>query len=165
MTRHVRAAIAAAFLIAVIVEPAAAQAPVDVYELADYRLTAEVFDRFVQASRRVGDITREDSSFTFAPLFTKDIVLSGDAVAGVNGLAARLQNHAGLAAALDATKITPREYAKFAITLVVAHLAHEFLKSGVLTQVAPGAATVNVAFVKAHEADVNAILEHLGIHD
>jgi hypothetical protein len=35
----------------------------------------------------------------------------------------------------------------------------------VLTQVAPGAATANVAFVKAHEADVDATLEELGIHD
>jgi len=164
MTFLVRSAIATVLLVTM-VEAVPAQAPIDVYELADYRLTTEVFERFVQASRRVGDITREDASFAFAPLFTKDVVLSGDAVAAVNGLAARLQNHAALAAALDAAKITPREYAKFAITLVVAHLAHEFLKSGVLTQVAPGAATVNVAFVKAHEADVNAILDHLGIHD
>src|SRR5215510_5964868 len=144
MKRGVRSSIAAAILVAAMIQPAAAQAPIDVYELADYRLTADVFDRFVQASRRVADITREDSAFTFAPLFTKEIVLSGDAVAGANGLAARLQNHAGLAAALESAKITPREYAKFAITLVVAHLANEFLKSGVLTQVAPGAATVNV---------------------
>ena len=165
MTSVVRSSIAAAVLIASIVSPAAAQAPIDVYELADYRLTTEVFARFVQASRRVGDITREDSAFTFAPLFTKDLLLSGDAVAGVNGLMARLQNHAALAAALEAAKITPREYAKFSLTVVVAHLAHGFLKSGVLTQVAPGAATANVEFVKTHEADVNATLEALGIHD
>ena len=31
-----------------------AQAPIDVYELADYRLTPEVFERFVVASRRIG---------------------------------------------------------------------------------------------------------------
>jgi hypothetical protein len=165
MASIVRSLIAAAVLIATIVTPAAAQAPIDVYELADYRLTTEVFERFVQASRRVGDITREDSAFAFAPLFTKDLLLSGDAVAGVNGLVARLQNHAGLSTALEAAKITPREYAKFSLTMVVAHLAHGFLKSGVLTQVAPGAATANVAFVKAHETDVNAVLEHLGIHD
>ena len=30
-----------------------AQAPIDVYELADYRLTPEVFARFVQASSRI----------------------------------------------------------------------------------------------------------------
>jgi len=164
MTFHVQSAIAIVLLVT-IVEAAPPQAPIDVYELADYRLTTEVFERFIQASRRVGDITREDSAFTFAPLFTKDLLLSGDAVAGVNGLVARLQNHAGLAAALEAAKITPREYAKFSLTMVVAHLAHGFLKSGVLTQVAPGAATANVAFVKAHETDVNATLEQLGIHD
>lgn len=142
-----------------------AQAPIDVYELADYRLTTEVFDRFVQASSRIADVTRGDASFSYAPLFTKDVALSGDAVAEANGLVARLENHAALAAALDAAKITPREYAKFVITLIAARLAHGFLASGVLPRVPAGAPTINVEFIKAHEADVVAALGSLGIRD
>jgi hypothetical protein len=142
-----------------------AQGAIDVYELADYRLTAEVFDRFVQASGRIADITRDDSSFTYAPLFTKEFAVSGDAVAEAAGLVARLENHTALAAALSAANLTPREYTKFAITLIIAHLAHGFLASGVLPRVPSGAPTINVEFVKTHEANVTATLATLGIRD
>ncbi|HLG53871.1 MAG TPA: hypothetical protein VI485_00985 [Vicinamibacterales bacterium] len=142
-----------------------AQSPIDVYELADYRLTTEVFERFVQASGRIVDITQHDSSFTYAPLFTKDVALSGDAVAEAAGLVARLTNHAGLAAALEAEKTTPREYSKFALTLIAARLADRFLKAGVLQRVPSGAPTINVEFVKTHESDVTAALANLGIRD
>ncbi len=145
--------------------PVEAQAPIDVYELADYRLTAEVFERFVEASSRIAEITRDDSSFTYAPLFTKELALSGDAVSEVAGLMARLQNHTALAGALETAKLTPREYAKFAVTLIVAHLAQGFLASGVLPRVPAGAPTINVEFVKTHDADVTATLATLGIRD
>jgi hypothetical protein len=144
---------------------ALAQAPIDAYELADYRLTTEVFDRFVPASTRVAEIARTDPSFRYAPLFTKDVALSGDAVVQASGLMARLENHAGLSAALDAAKLTPREYATFAISLIGAHLAYNFMKAGVLPRVPAGAPTINVDFVKAHEAEVASTLESLGIHD
>ncbi len=142
-----------------------AQAPIDVYELADYRLTTEVFERFVQASTRIGDLTRDDDSFRHAPLFTKDVVLSGDAVAEVAGLMARLENHPAIAAALKDAAITPREYAKFVITIIAARLAHGFLASGVLPRVPAGPPTINVEFVKAHEAAVTAALASLGVRD
>ena len=142
-----------------------AQAPVDVYELADYRLTTDVFEHFVQASSRVADVTRDDASFTYAPLFTKDVALAGDAVAAVAGLVARLEHHPALAASLDGANITPREYAKFAITLIAARLAHGFLASGVLPRVPAGAPTINVEFVKTHEAAVTAVLASLGVRD
>jgi hypothetical protein len=142
-----------------------AQVPLDVYELADYRLTTEVFERFIQASSRVADATRDDTSFTYAPLFTKDVALSGDAVAAVAGLIARLEHHPALAASLDSAKITPREYAKFAITLIAARLAHGFLTSGVLPRVPAGAPTINVEFVKTHEAAVTTVLASLGVRD
>jgi hypothetical protein len=142
-----------------------AQAPINIYDLADYRLTAPVFEQFIQASGRIGEITRSDSAFTYAPLFTKDVALDGDAVAMASALSARLENHAGLAAALQAAKLTPREYSKFAISLVAAHLAHGFLKAGVLQRVPAGAPTNNVEFVKTHEAEVAAVLAELGIHD
>jgi hypothetical protein len=153
---------AATLLLAALVR---AQAPVDVYELADYRLTTAVFERFVQASSRIATVTRDDSSFKYAPLFTKDVALSGDAVAAVAGLVARLEHHSGLAAALDAASITPREYAKFAITMITAHLAHGFLASGVLPRVPAGAPTINVEFVESHEAAVVAALATLGVRD
>jgi len=142
-----------------------AQSPIDVYELADYRLTTDVFERFVQASDRIADVTRDDASFAFAPLFTKDVALADDAVAAAAGLMARLENHKGLVAALDASKITPREYVKFALTLIAAHLAHGFVTSGVLPRVPAGAPTINVEFVNAHTADVTAALASLGIRD
>jgi hypothetical protein len=143
----------------------AQQTSIDVYDLADYRLTTPVFEQFQQASGRVADITRHDEAFRYAPLFTRDVALSGDAAAMAHGLTARLENHAGLSAALAAAKITPREYAKFAIALVGAHLAHEFVKAGVLQKVPAGAPTINVDFVKAHEAEVTAVLADLGVRD
>ena len=143
----------------------AAQTPIDVYDLADYRLTPQVFEQFVQASARIVDVTRADTSFTYAPLFTKDVALLGDAPTMAQGLAARLENHAGLAAALATAKITPREYAKFAIALVGAHLAHGFVKAGVLKKVPDGAPAINVDFVSMHEAEVTTVLEELGVTD
>jgi hypothetical protein len=144
---------------------ASAQAPIDVYDLADYRLTAPLFEQFVQASGRIVDITRRDVAFNFAPLFTKDIALDGDAVAMASALATRLENHAELSAALQEAKLTPREYSKFAIALVAAHLAHGFVKAGVLQRVPAGAPTNNVEFVKTHEAEVTSVLAELGIRD
>ena len=169
MASAARGALATLILVAAITGlatvPVIAQAPIDVYELADYRLTTVVFERFVQANGRIVDITEHDSSFTYAPLFTKDVTLSGDAVAGAAGLVARLSNHVGLAAALESAKITPREYSKFVITLIAAHLAFNFMNAGVLNRVPPGAPTINVEFVKTHESDVAAALASLGIRD
>ena len=145
--------------------PSTSQPPLNVYDLADYRLTSEVFEHFVRASGRIAEITQHDSAFTYAPLFTKDVALDGDAVAMASGLIARLENHTGLAAALQTAKITPREYSKFALGLVAAHLAHNFMKAGVIQRVPAGAPTNNVEFVKIHEAEVTAVLEQLGIRD
>ncbi len=146
-------------------EAAHAQAPIDVYDLADYRLTPEVFNQFTQASQKIGEITRGDSAFTYAPLFTKEVVLSGDAPEMAAGLISRLENHAGLAAALQTAKLTSREFSKFAIALVAAHLAHGFIKAGVLPRVPDGAPTHNVQFVEAHQTEVSAVLADLGMRD
>jgi hypothetical protein len=169
MGRVARITIATALLVAAIAEPvsrqAAAQTPLAVDAIVDYRLTKETFARFVKASGRVGEIAREDPSFKDAPLFTRDVMLSDDAVAAVKVLEARLAQHAGLAAALAASKMTPREYATFAIALVAARLAHGFLQTGVLRRVPAGTPTVNVEFVRAHESDVLRTLAELGIRD
>ena len=147
------------------VQQAPPQAPIDVYDLADYRLTPEVFEQFVQASGLIAEITRHDAAFTYAPLFTKDVALSGDAPAMAAGLVARLENHTGLADALQKARLTPREYAKFAIALLAAQLAHGFLKAGVLKRVPEGAPAINVDFVSTHEAEVTAVLGDLGVRD
>jgi hypothetical protein len=143
----------------------AAQAPIDVYELADYRLTTEVFVRFVQASAQIGEITADDPMFDDAPLVTKDAALSGDAVAEVATLVARLEKHPGLSGALADARITPREYGKFTIALIAARLAYGFLQAGVLPRVPSGAPTVNVDFVKTHQTAVIAALAQLGVRD
>lgn len=159
---------ATVLLLAIFVQLGVASArgqAIDVYELADYRLTPDAFERFVQATTALTAITDHDPAFTYAPLFTKDVALSGDAVAEIKGLVARLENHPGLVAALNTAAITPREYAKFALTLIVAHLANGFLTSGVLPRVPAGAPTHNVEFIKAHEADVSATLARLGIRN
>jgi hypothetical protein len=169
MTRLSRAALATVVLLAGMAgwpaNTASAQAPINVYDLADYRLSPETFQQFVQASRLIGEITRRDTAFTYAPLFTKEVALSGDAPAMAAGLVARLDNHPGLITALQAAKLTSREYTKFAIALLAAHMAHGFVKAGVLQRVPAGAPTHNVDFVEAHESEVTAVLAELGVRD
>jgi hypothetical protein len=143
----------------------ARQAPIGTYDLVDYRLTQPVFDQFSHASRLIGELTSTDTTFTFAPLFTREVALSGDAIEMAAGLMARLENHPGLSEALRTARITPREFTKFALTIVAAHLAHGFLKSGALKRVPSGAPAENVAFVDAHDAEVTRVLATLGIVD
>lgn len=145
--------------------PPATQAPIDVYDLADYRLTAQVFEPFVRASGLIADVIHRDPAFADAPLFTKEIALSGDAPAAASALATRLEGHPDLVAALQIAKLTPREYAKFAIALLAAHLAHEFLNAGVLKRVPSGAPAENVKFVEQHRKEVSSVLDTLGIRD
>jgi hypothetical protein len=154
-----------ALMLGALTAPPVMQAPIDVYDLADYRLTLRVFEPFVRASGLIAEVTRRDAAFADAPLFTKEIALSDDAPAAASALAARLGNHAGLAAALETAKLTPREYAKFAIALVAAHLAHEFLNAGVLKRVPSGAPTENVKFVEQHRAEIASVLDTLGVRD
>jgi hypothetical protein len=163
--RLIAVAIAIAALGGIAMRAASAQPQIDVYDLADYRLTPEVFKQFAEANRLIGDIVRRDPAFRYAPLFTKEIALSGDAPTAAAGLVARLENHAGLKAALDTVNISAREYTKFMIALVGAHLAHGFLESGVLKRVPEGAPTINVEFVKSRETEVTAALGEIGIRD
>lgn len=145
--------------------PATAQTtpPIDVHDLADYRLTPQVFAQFTDASQRIAAVTRSEPRFAFAPLFTREVTLLGDAPTMATGLMARLENDPDLAAALKAANVTSREYSKFALTLVAAHLAHEFMATGALARVPPGAPAQNVEFVKGRRDDVAAVLSTLGI--
>ena len=162
--RVARIAMAALCLTSTIARPIFAQAPLDMYELVDYRLTAEVFERFARATNRIAEITRDDASFTSAPLFSEDDVLSNP-VAAATGLATRLERHAVLDATLQSARLTPREYAKFALGLVAAHLAYGLVKSGELSGVPSGTPTINIEFMKTHESDAIATLAQLGIRD
>jgi hypothetical protein len=140
-----------------------AQTPLDVDELAQYRLADEVFARFTEASRLIAAVTREDPAFAQEPLFTRDVAVSGDAPVVAAAFESRLQSHPGLAGALRAAKLSARDYTKFALALVAAHLAHGFIKAGVLRGVPSGAAAANVAFVGAREGEIRELLAELGI--
>jgi hypothetical protein len=141
----------------------AEQGNLDRRELATYRLTASFFERFRNASQGIASVIAGDASFRAEPLFSQKIVLGGDVTEVSGVLEGRLRDHPGLSDALRAAAISPRDYTKFALTLVAARLAVGFLDSGVLKTVPPGAATDNVAFVRAHLAEVDHLFAELGI--
>jgi len=143
----------------------ARQASLDARELAEYRLTTAVFERFTDASRRIAEATRRDPALTADPLFTRDVLVSGEATAAAASLENRLQGHPALASALADAKLTPREYTKFVLALVAARLAHGFVQTGVLRRVPEGTAAANVAFVEEHEQAISSVLAGLGIDD
>lgn len=142
-----------------------AQAPLDVEELAAYRLTPAVFTRFVEASRLVAAVVDRDPQLTRTPLFTHDVLVAGDAATVAAELEARLRGHPALADALRSAQLTPREYTTFILALAAARLAHGFLESGAMRRVPQGVASDNVAFVAAHRSEVAAVLRTLGIGD
>jgi hypothetical protein len=139
------------------------QTALEVDDLARYRLTIAVFLRFEIASRSIATATRADPAFTRDPLFTREIMLTGDAAAAATALETRLQAHPALVDALRGAKLTARDYTKFALAMFAAHLVHGFVKAGVVRRVPDGAAAANVAFVRAHEAEIASLLAELGI--
>jgi hypothetical protein len=134
-------------------------------ELAQYRLTAPVFEQFGQASRLIGAATRADPRFADDPLFTREVALLGDAREVAARLDARLQDEPVLAHALRTAGLTSREYTKFALGLLAARVAHGFVASGVLRNVPEGPAADNIRFVDEHQREVAAVLKELGIVD
>ena len=140
-----------------------AQAEFAATEISDYRLDAAVFTRFDHASRLIAAATRADARFQTEPLFTRDILLSGDVLPMAIALEARLRNEPAFATAFFAADLTPREYTKFVIALVAARFSYGFVKSGVLRGVPAGVHADNVMFVDAHLADIDAAMKALGI--
>jgi hypothetical protein len=136
---------------------------IGVRELAHYRLTLADFERFVRASHLIVQVTRAAPRFRDAPLFTKEVTVFGDAAMTATALATRLENDPELAVELQTAKMTPREYAVFAIVLFAARMAHGFVSAGVLRGVPPGVPTDNVAFVDAHGARIATLLEEIGV--
>lgn len=142
---------------------AQAQPAFQARELADYRLTAASFSRVIDAGRLIAPIIARQPRFTDAPLFTREVMLLGDAVEMATALEARLREDQELAAALDTSKITPREFTTFTFALFGAHLARGFLQSGALRSVPPGVTADNVAFVNANADAVEGLLDALRI--
>jgi hypothetical protein len=140
-----------------------AQSEFGVTEIADYRLEADAFARFNRASHVIAAAARADARFERDPLFTKDILLSGDVLPMAIALEARLRNEPALAGAFVAADITPHDYAKFALALVAARLAYGFVQSGVLRRVPAGVHADNVMFVEANLADILSVLKELGV--
>lgn len=147
------------------IQTPAGQAAFDLSELAGYRLTATVFARFEAASRPIAQAIRDEARFADAPLFTREVALSDDVSAAALALDTRLNADPTLHAALSGARISSREYAKFAIALIAAHLAHEFVATGALRAVPPGVTSDNVSFVAANRPAVFAVLESLGVTD
>jgi hypothetical protein len=136
---------------------------IDRRELAEYHLTTADFEQFRDASQRIAIVTAQDASFQAQPLFSREIVQSGDVIEASAALEARLRGHAGLSGALKAANMSARDYTKCALTLVAARLALGFLDSGVLKTVPRGAAADNVAFVRKHRTLVDDLLKELAI--
>jgi hypothetical protein len=145
--------------------PYAVQSAAEAYEIAEYRLTEPVFKRFVDASRLIEAVMRDDARFVDAPLFTREVALSGDVVVEASALAARLDADRGLAAALRTAKLSAREYARFALVLIAARLAVGFIDAGVIYGARPGAPADNVEFFRAHRAEVVDVLAAIGVRD
>ena len=150
-------------LLAVALAPLHAQSPGTVKELAGYRLTLAVFQRFVPASRGIAAALAADPRLAADPPFTREVAVSGDAAEVAPALEARLTHEPALAAALSAAKMSPHDYATFAIVLIGARLAHGFVKSGAMRFVPPGVAADNVAFIEANEREVAQVLQLLGV--
>ena len=152
-----------AIVLSILAAGPSAQTPFGVTEIADYRLRADVFAQFDRASQLIASITRAEPRFEREPLFTEEMLLSGDVLPMAIALEARLRNDLALAEALRTANLTSQEYTKFTLALVAARLAHGFVKSGVIRAVPPGVHADNVAFVDAHQADVEAVLQELGV--
>ena len=143
--------------------PVPLQDTFNIKELAEYRLSVPVFRQFVHASRQIVTATGEDARLAADPLFTRDISVLDDVVAAAARVEARLKFEPRYASALRIASLSAHEYAKFALTLFAARMAHGFLQSGAIRGVNKGAAADNVAFVAEHEREVAEVLQALGV--
>jgi hypothetical protein len=142
-----------------------APGPYTAKEIAGYRLTAPVFQRFDRASRLLAGAIEHDAQLAGNPLFARDVVLLEDVVVAASTLDGRLRSEPALAAALKSAGISVREYTTFALALVAARLAYGFVQSGAMRFVPEGVARENVAFVEGHRDAVMAVLRVLGVDE
>jgi hypothetical protein len=149
--------------LAVLAVSPAAQQPFDQHELAAYRLADPVYRRFVHATRLIVAASRKDPRLEQAPLFTKQVMVSGDVLEGAASLHARLEQEPAFRTALFAAEIDAREYTMFALTLFAARLAHGFVKAGLIHVMPDSVAGGNVAFVEANQQEIVALFQELGV--
>jgi hypothetical protein len=140
-----------------------AQQPIDQKELAAYRLTEPVFERFARGARLIVAASRKEPRLDEPPLFTKEIAVSGEAVAMAAQLQARLEEEHAFRSALFAAEIDAREFTKFALTLFAARLAHGFVQAGLIHVMPETIAGANVAFTAMHQAHITALFAEMGI--
>jgi hypothetical protein len=133
-------------------ETGAGQNAWGVNELAEYRLTVPVFTQFGHASHLIAVATGDDLTFIRAPLFTKEVALSGEVQAMAIALEARLTHEPLLAAALRDAGMTAHDYTKFSLVLIAARFAHEFVAAGIIRSVPAGAAASTIATATAPDA-------------
>jgi hypothetical protein len=143
------------------VRTVAAAQELDAAQLASYRLTEAAFKRFAHATRLIGGVIRNDPRYKDNPLITRDISVAGDAPQMASLLQHRLEADPALNAALFAADVSAQEYARFAIALFAARLAHGFVKSGAMRRVPAGVAADNVAFVASHEKEIAQLMQQL----
>ena len=142
-----------------------APAPYAARDIATYRLTTAVFERFDRASRLMADAISHDPRLAEHPPFTREVSVLDDVVVAATALDGRLRQEPAFAAALRTSGMAAREYTTFALALFAARLAHGFVKSGAMRFVPEGLARDNVAFIEATEPAVAAVLRTLGLED
>jgi len=147
----------------VLLQASAAAQPFDQKELAAYQLTEPVYTRFAHAARLIAAAARNDPRLAEAPLFTKEIAVTGDVLEVAALLQSRLEQEAAFRDALFAADLDAREFTMFAIALFGARLAVGFVKAKLIYVMPDGVAGRNVAFVEAHQADIKTLFAELGI--
>lgn len=173
--------LAALVLVATVTSAAAQQADADRKELAEYRLTSEGLDRYSAVLRALVGELRKDPRFQemakveaeIRRLDSKDdptdeevtrldeleerlaqleestdLSMSDGSLADIE---AQIRKNPAMAAAVKAGGFTPREYAKFTLTLFQASMAVGMQKAGLLKEMPKDIPPENVAFVQQHE--------------
>jgi hypothetical protein len=141
----------------------ASQRPFNQNELAEYRLTEPVYKQFAHAARLIVAASRKEPRLEQAPLFTRQVAVSGDVLEMAALLQTRLDQEAAFRTALFAAQIDAHEFTTFALALFAARLAHGFVKAGLIYVMPDGVAGGNVAFVEAHQVEIGALFAEMGV--
>src|SRR5688572_10886495 len=93
------------FYLGVLPAFAQVQQPFDQTDLARYRLTEPVYQRFAHAARLITAASRKEPRLEQPPLFTKQFAVSGDVLEMAASLHARLEQEPAFISALFAADI------------------------------------------------------------
>lgn len=121
---------------------------------ARFELDMARVDRWLDATRRLSALTRQDESL--------EEVVSADANEPRETYIARLQGNPAVADAIDDAGMSPTEYALTTETLIGALFALGMLDAGAIQELPPSIRdTQPVAFVQANKAEITAKMEAL----